>query len=317
MNEIKIGKSQGASQYGWHRLVHYLECPKKYQFSEVRKVRIPTDVTPAPFAIGLLHHAMRARWFANRFATSPESWQSIREAAATAATENGQPIAVEDEQAAMDLFQTYVEHWKNQPHPEPVACEYLLGPAKLDANDFDDEIFTARLDDVSWYNVGGQRLLCIGESKTCSDTKTTLDEYELHGQPLLQAALWKVSPQGEALHGPIAGIMLDVVRKPYNKGKVKAAFTRQFIPIKPRVMDWYMRSIRANRTSANSINWNTEVLRNVTSCTRMYGRMRIACPYRDLCANGKTAASQYVYGPEGKDLRDWRPTEEEPTPPWE
>lgn len=317
MNTITIGKAVGASAHGWHRLAAWLRCPHEYLQSEVRGITVPTEYTPDPLAQGLLFHAMRARWFANEFSTTDASWQSIKDAAKDATFEMTAPMLPESESKALELFQAYVEYWKTQAvKPKPVACEYLL-ESKLNPSDPDEVKFSARLDDVSWYPEA--QGLAIGEAKTSSDFNNTMKEYFLHGQPYLQAVLWKVAPQGEAMHGPIKGYVLDIARKPQGtpgkKGYWKPAFQRVFQPIKPETLAWYVEEIRKAKWSALQLRWNSNVSRNVTACTRMIGRMRVECPYLQLCAHGKNAAGGYVTR-DGKSLAEWEPTHGQDTEPW-
>lgn len=318
---ITIGKAVGASPHGWHRLASFLRCPHEYLQSEVRGIKVPMEYTPDPLAQGLLFHAMRAKWFASEFKTDAETWAAVKQAAVEATYEMPAPMMPESEEKAMYLFQEYIQYWKNQPLPKPVACEYLL-ESKLDPNDPDEVKFTARIDDCSVYPEAGG--LAIGEAKTSSDFNNTQREFYLHGQPYLQAALWKVAPQGEAMHGPIKGYVIDIARKPQGtpgkKGYWKPAFMRVFQPIKPEALAWYVNGIRLAKMKALTFDWNGNSSgmlpdRNISACTRMIGRARVECPYLQLCAHGQSAAGNYLTK-DGRSLAEWTPTERESVAPW-
>lgn len=313
-------QSSGPSPHGWHRLVNVLQCDKKFQLAEVRGVKVPLDQTPPAFAQGLLFHAMRDRWFKCEFSTSTEAWNECLLACIQAMEACPAPVAKVDEQAALILFEAYINHYKDLPSPTPIASEYEVGPVKLSESDPANVVFTARLDDVSRYPEAGGRLY-VGESKTCSDFGNTVKEYQVHGQPILQTALWKAAEQGERIHGPVHGVMLDMIRKPQGtpgqKGYKKPAFLRQSLEVTERTLDWYVPMIREAKKRSLQIKWDSNVPRNVTACTFMAGRARIACPYRDLCTHGHSAAGEFVYGPDGKRVWDWTPEYDTQVKPWD
>lgn len=305
----------GATTQGWHKIESFLRCPKEYQLSQVRGIVRPESTTPDYFAIGILVHAMRARWFGSRFSTTPETWESMVKAAHDEMEKAKLPIRPEAERLAMRYMQEYVGHWAVRPKPTPVAAEYLLGPSALVVGDPLSLYRTARLDDVSRYPELGNQLY-IGEAKT--DGKSVdncLEQYTLHGQPMLQVLLWKMAPQGEATHGPVAGVMLDIIVKGRDGGRSK--FARMPIQVTDHSLEWYTKSMRGYLTAASRVDWNSEVPRNVSACTRAAGAAsHIPCMYRDLCKFGRSAAGQYVL-PGGNSLVRWTPTETETTPPWE
>lgn len=313
-NKVELGQG-GPSAMGWHTIESFLRCPKEYQYQQIRKIRQPLASTPDYFAVGILVHAMRARWFSLRFDTSNEAWESIKLAAKEEMERVELPIRPDAERLALRYMQEYVAHWSIRPRPEPIAAEYLIGPAPLLQNDPLTLHRTARLDDVSRYPEFGNALY-IGEAKT--DGKSVdncLETYTLHGQPLLQMLLWKMAPQGEQRHGPVAGVMLDVIVKGREGQRCK--FAR--IPLKytNRALEWYIDSMRGYLAAASRVDWNTSVPRNVTACTRPAGgAMRIPCPFRDLCMHGRSAAAQFVLE-NGDSLVRWVPTDEQTTPPWE
>jgi hypothetical protein len=201
-----------------------------------------------------------------------------------------------------------------RPLPRPVAAEYLLGPAPLKP---DDPFFlhrTARLDDVSHYPEAAMKL-CIGESKTTSATvNDVINQYTLHGQTLLQPLLWNMAQQWAATHGPVAGVLLDITVKGY--GGKKCSFARAFMPVRDETLSWFRDSMRGYLRAAASVEWDTPAPRNVSMCTRMAGRGRMACEFRDLCMHGKAAAPKYVTK-NGESLVRWKPSAEETIPPWE
>lgn len=313
--EVLLGGGGPTSQ-GWHSgLADYLACAKRFQLARTRRISIPLVATPDHFAVGQLVHAGRARWFASKFATDDATWDLIRAAVADAAAENDLPVSKEAEQQALSILQQYVTHYSTRPRPKPVAAEYLLGPVPLDPQDPLYAHRTARLDDVSYYPMGGDKLY-IGESKTTSTSVgDCVNQYTLHGQTMLQALLWKLAPQGEAMHGPIAGIMLDVIVKGYDK---PCRFGRVAIPITDWQLDWFAASVRQALMEMEAVDWDTPVLRNPTSCTYLAGRARVECAFRDLCHHGKSAALKYVMGTSNgaQSLVRWTPSDKQTVPPW-
>ncbi len=313
--EVILGKG-GPSALGWHKIESFLRCPKAFQLKEVRQIRVPQSKVPDHFAVGIMHHAMRAKWFALKFKSDDAAWLQLSRAAQEACEENALPISPDAEQRAMTLFRLYIEHWKVRPLPRPLVAEYLVGPASVFPEDPSTLIErTARLDDVSYYPEAGGKL-CIGEAKTTSSSiADTVSTYQLHGQPMLQLLLWNVSEQGAKKYGPVEGIMLDVAVKPYERKK--AAFERVFVPISKWALDWYAQSMRGYLRAASKVAWDTEVPRNVQGCTYLAGRMRVACEFRELCQHGQSASIKYVLGKEGKSLLDHRPEPGKMKRPWE
>lgn len=299
MTDVILGEG-GPSEFGYHQIASYLSCPKKFQMEKVRHIEKAGAVkTPIHFAVGSLFHAMRANWFANRFDLSDETWNRMKRAAQKAAEEYELPVDIEAERLALRYMQEYMDHYSVQPLPDPVAAEYLLGPTCLEEGDLRTQR-TARLDDVSRYNEAGGRL-CIGESKTTgTDIGTTINEYVLHGQPMLQALLWELAPQGAALYGPAEGVMLDIVAK--GRGGERCKFQRVFVPLTRRSLDWYRANlVRALRAAAN-VTYESNEERRITSCTEMRGGARVACQFRELCVHGEEAASEYMV--DGQFLQD-------------
>lgn len=304
----------GPSSAGWHKIQSFLECPKKYQFSQVRGIYAPTAETPDYFAIGQLFHVAKAHWFARHFADDEGTRAAIRTRVAKAADKAKLPISAKAQQQALRYFEEYVHHWKMRPKPKVLAAEYDIGPAPIAPHLTGTQATwrTARLDDVSYYEESGGRL-AIGESKTTSGSiNDCINEYTLHGQPMLQLLLWKTAPQGEAMHGPVSGVVLDVIKKGYSE---PSKFSRVWLPINNDALAWYAKTLHHAVLHAASMHWDNDVPRNITSCTRMAGRARVACEFRELCMHGRSAAVRYLL-PGGKSLSKWVPDEDHTVPPW-
>ena len=310
---VILGKG-GPTEAGWHSIESFLRCPKAFQFAMVRGLRKPVYETPHAFALGILHHAMRARWFSLHFATTESAMKKCYDAAVEEAETQKQTISIEAQRHAQVNFQLYVDFWSKRPRPKPVAAEYKLGPAPLAPGAPFFLYRTARLDDVSYYpEAGGQ--LAIGESKTTSTSPGDVEnQYTLHGQTLLQVLLWKMCPNGEAKYGPVKGFVLDAFKKPYEKQK--PGFGRVFVPVSDYALNWFANSMRGYLRAASGIDWNSDVPRNPFGCTYMAGRARVACEFRDLCKHGKSAASEYV-DRDGVFLNRRKPKDGETVPAWE
>lgn len=311
--EVLLGGG-GASPAGYHQIESFLRCPKEYQFAHVRGLREPQATNPDYFSIGSLFHAGRARWFANKFDCSDASWDSIRDAVQAEALLQKLPVTIGAERKALALLQEFVGHWSKRPRPQPVAAEYLVGPVAIQEGDPFFLWRSARLDDLSRYPEAGGKL-CIGESKTTSTSiADTVNQYTLHGQTLMQLATYNAAPNGRALYGPVAGIVLDVTKKPY--GTEKAQFGRTFIPVSETALEWFIASMRHHLKQASQVDWDTPVPRNPSACTRQLGRMRAPCPFRDLCQHGKSASVKYVLR-DGSSLRTFRPQKGMTVAPWD
>jgi hypothetical protein len=308
------GSGGGATEAGWHSIESMLKCPKEYQLRHVRGVREPQYILPDHFAVGSLFHAGRARWFTLRFATDAKAWDSIKEAVEHEASIQRLPVRMVAEQKVLQLLTLYCEHWSQRPKPKPLCAEYKLGPAPIKQGDPFMLHRTARLDDASYYPEANGKL-CLGESKTTSGSiNDCVNQYTLHGQPLLQLVLWKMAPQGEAKHGKVAGVMLDVAQKP--SGKNPAKFGRMFIPVPDFALSWYVDALRTYLRAAAQVDWDTEVTRNIAMCTRMEGRARLPCEFRELCSHGRSAATRYVLR-NGESLLSHKPKPGVMRMPWE
>ncbi len=305
----------GPSEFGFHMIQSISMCHKEYQLSHERQIHVPTEYNPDHFSVGSIFHAGRARWFGRKFGTGARDWRSIRDACGEETERQRLPVTFKAERIALVYLQEYISHYSLLLKPKPIATEYLLGPAPLKPDDPFYMFRTAKLDDVSHYAEAGGAL-CIGESKTTgAGIQDCINQYTLHGQPLLQYVLWQAAEQGLATWGPVAGTILDITKKGY--GGRPSTFARHFIPFEPRVLKWFTKSMRGFLSDANKIDWNSYARRNFSSCTRMGGRGRVACTYRDLCMFGKAAASKYRYGETGERLTSFTATKKQWANPWD
>lgn len=295
MAERSLGdmKFAGPSPEGWHSIDAKFRCDWEYLARVVRQIEPAGQVRTAdPLGAGLLFHAARARWFNLHFKVDDGAWDSILQAVRDEASAQRLPISVEVEQQVLKLMTLYIDHWQWEPHPEPVAAEYAIGPSVL----VEGHTRTARLDDVSRYTEGGKGLW-IGEAKTTSGTFSQLvDEYDMHGQTMLQYALWRVAPQGEAMHGPLSGIMMDAVGKP-GRYRKSMEFTRIPILITDFQVAGFLKRLKKELDEAKAIRdggWDADVTRNHSSCLRQVsGGYVVKCKFWELCKHGRTAAGQY------------------------
>ncbi len=302
----------GPSGAGYSELEPFLRCEKEYQLAKVREITKPTAQTPDYFAVGSFVHAGRARWLASGCGVGAEVWDAIR--ADVDATRSSLPLPCSEQSVsdALRFIQEYVDHWSVREKPKIVAVEHLLGPSDL--LDGADSARTARLDDFGFYPEAGGAL-CIGECKTTTaPISDVANQYTLHGQPTLQRLLWDAAPQGAATYGTVAGMVLDVVQKGY--GGKRCAFSRIFVPHDDRVLLWAKSSLAKATIAKNALAWDSEAERRITSCTRLIGKARVACAYRDLCQSGKAGAAGYVFK-DGRRIVEWEPTEGQTVPPWE
>lgn len=306
--------SGGASEAGWSQIQAGIGCMKEFQFRYIRGLREPQAATPDHFAIGSQVHAGRARWFAKGFGTDAATWASIQDAMRKAMEEEKLPVSIRALQMGERYMDEYIRHWARMPKPTPVACEYKLGPTHLEKGDPFFMWRTTRLDDVSKYPEALNGL-CLGEAKTASASPNdVINQYTLHGQVLLQQVLWKMDPNGEAKYGPIKGTMLDIIQKSYDAKPSK--FARHFMPTPPWAMTWFVRNLKQYMRGLAGIDWDTDAPRNISRCTRIEGKARITCEFRDLCMSGRSATAKYVMG-KGESLMSWRPAPGKMTPPWE
>jgi PD-(D/E)XK nuclease superfamily len=299
----------GPSGQGYSEVEAYLRCPKEYQYAKVRGIGKPQSQTPDYFAVGTFLHAGRARWFASKFATSAEVWQQMRDDVSKTRSELPLPCSDAAESTALRYLQEYVDHWGVRPLPKPVAVEHLLGPTKLEQHER-----TARLDDFGFYPEAGGKL-AIGELKTTSaPISDVANQYTLHGQPLLQRILWDSAPQGAATFGSVAGMVLDVVQKGY--GGKRCTFGRLFVEMDDRPLAWYKAALARALAEKELLTWNSEPERRITSCTRLIGKARVACEFRDMCQSGRAGAIGFVTA-DGAQLADFQPSPGKEAMPWD
>lgn len=299
----------GASKAGWHEHESFLHCPKKYHLMQVWGVSKPEIGTPDALGVGQLFHAGRAHWFESGFQFGNDYLAQLHAYVEDAALRNALPVREEAITRAKSYLEQYIEYWGMRPKPRVIGAEYALSgriPGLVEDR-------TARLDDVSEWPETSMKL-AIGECKTTSTTVAdTVKEYELHGQPLKQDLLWRLSPEGAPKHGDIAFVMLDVVVKGF--GKEKCSFGRVPIRIYPFAREWYQKELARSIGVAKSLTKESVgVPRNITSCTRQYGRMRVDCPFKPLCRQGPAASTAYV-DREGKSLSSY--INKEGPKPWD
>lgn len=297
---VLVGKG-GVTPAGWHSIEAFLRCPKEYQNKHIRKMKKPEAETKSPLATGLIMHAGKAVWFASNFQEGGNIWEKIRDAVKAEAESQKLPITAKDEQLGLKFVQEYIEHWRSKPKPKPLAVEHLVGPAPIADGDPFFLYRTARLDDVSAYAEAGYGL-CIGETKTTSATATEVTKtYQLHGQPLLQHMLYRMAAEGQQLLGPVVGTMLDIIEKGY--GKDKSKFSRVMVPVSEHAVKWYQDSMRHYLRLAAGVEWDSDVPRNISACTRTISGRSVVCDFRDLCQYGASTSGKYVLEG-GKSLKD-------------
>lgn len=288
-----IHNEGGPSGLGWSEIAAFFRCPKEYQYSQVRKIVEARTATPDYFATGSAMHAGRAAWLSRKCAMDSETDAFINSELERVFKEYEDkmfPVSAKAREDSRRYVAEYREHWSMREAPKTVAVEHMLGPFTLNDEDFHSR--TARLDDFGFYPEAGGRL-AIGECKTSSATVAgAINEYQLHGQPLLQVLMWRRAHQGAAQYGDIAGTVLDVIEKGY--GGKKCKFARIFVPFEERVLTWYEASMRKALIQSRAIGYADTVDRNPASCTRASGKGRIACPYRNLCTWGYAAHGDYT-----------------------
>lgn len=284
--------TKGASQAGWHNISTFLRCAKEYQFSQVRQVKKPMTLTPDPLAIGSLFHEGRAHWFQSGFPTGAKYWEKLKDYINESADTSNPPIRSEAINRTLSYLEQYCSHWALRAKPTVLFAEKEVGPAPLHRDDPFYFFRTFRPDDISYYPENNMKL-CIGECKTTSvGVDDAVNEYTLHGQPMMQRMVWKMAKNGEVKFGVIEDVLLDVIVKGY--GKEKCTFGREVIRNTDFSLDWFVNSMRGYLRAASLIEYDTDVPRNITACTRLIGRARVPCQYRELCQYGKAAANRFV-----------------------
>lgn len=298
----------GPTPYGWHAGEASYRCLKEYQLQHVRKVTLPQIQTPDSYGVGLMVHAGRARWFSLNFKVD---WNSIKEAMQDEAEAQPLPVSIEAQNKALEIVRQYIDWYCTRPAPEVVGAEYLIGPVEIDG-----ELHTVRVDDASKYPEAGGGLW-IGECKTTWEAISKVVKYYSNnaGQILKQALVWSVS-EAQQKHGPISGILLDVIQKPGRNGECK--FARHAITVSDFQLEWFRKSEKAHREMQRAIDWNTDTVRNPEACVGIRvvaGDIWIECPYLRLCKHGPDAASEYMI--DGQFLNQWTPSEGKTVAPWQ
>lgn len=316
-----IWNEGGPSGLGWSEIAPFFRCPKEYEFAKVKGIGLPQKSTPDYFFVGSAFHAGRAMWLTRKCAMESETDAAIAAEVTRVRKEYEDKLMPVSEQAVKDVTRyltEYRDHYSMSPAPKTVAVEHLLGPTPItytgnrplpEGHDYSFLFRTARLDDVSYYHENGGTL-CIGECKTGSGTPAqTINEYQLHGQPLLQWILWHESPQGAAQYGALSGIVLDVIQKGY--GGKKCQFVRAVITPEPHAVKWFRAQLNTALYAIDELRESGEHWhRNITSCAKPRlgpgGAQMGACPYRNLCTYGEAAAGDYTYA-DGSPLKmgDW------------
>jgi hypothetical protein len=286
----------GASPAGWHHISAMFECPKKFHLRQVWGIRKPQYMTPDPLAVGSLFHAGRAHWFLSHFPTGADYWTKLQAYVQDAALRQDLPVREDAVRRCLGYLHQYMEYWSSRAKPRVGGVEYALSagiPGIVDPR-------TARLDDWGEYPESNFKL-ALGELKTTSTSiKDCVQEYTVHGQTTLQQLLWAMSPEGDAKHGPVDHTILDIVVKGYDKEK--CTFGRVALRIPEFQKRWFVRELGVAVSMAERLTKDsTEVPRIITSCTRIMGRMRVDCEYKELCQRGAPASTGYVDA-EGKGL---------------
>lgn len=297
-----IWSEGGPSGLGWSEVDAYLRCPKEYQFAKVRGMSKMQTNIPDYFAIGSFMHAGRARWFAQKFDTGDATWQLMRDDITKVRCDFKLPCNDSAETTALRYLQEYVDHWGVREKPQIVAVEHMLGPTELwPGMDWTER--TSRLDDFGFYPEAGGKLM-IGELKTtAAPVSDVANQYTLHGQPLLQRLLWELAPQGGASHGPVGGMVLDIVQKGY--GGKRCNFSRLVVPVDERPLAWFRSNLVEALEKKAQVGWNTDVERRISSCTRLVGKARVACEFRDVCQFGRQGVGGMAFE-DGSLVSDWQ-----------
>lgn len=304
---------KGASVAGWHNISTFLRCPKEFQLSQVRGISTPRTQQPDPLAIGSLFHEGRSHWFQSGFPTGLPYWEKLKKYINKSADTSNPPIRIEAINRTLSYLEQYCSYWSMRALPTPVLVEKEVGPAPLAKDDPFHLFRTFRPDDISRYPEV-QNNLCIGECKTTSvGIDDAVNEYTLHGQPMMQQIIWSMAKNGAAMYGEATHVLLDVIVKGY--GKEKCKFGRHAIPFTQFSQQWYIQSMRGYLRASQMIEYDTDVPRNITACTRLVGRARVPCQFRALCQFGKSAAARYV-DRDGNGLANPK-YKDYPVKPWE
>lgn len=289
----------GPTPYGWHTLLAtYARCPKEYEYEVVLGIRPPDPPNLSALYVGILFHAGRAAHFRNQ---DVEVEVRLAAKALPNQTEAGDAMP-----RALALVHEYRNWWAASTQPTVIGVEYELGPVKLWPKAALPS--SARLDLVARYHQYGNGLWWSEAKTTSAEPASVIAEYRLHPQILYGMCVWDAAPQGRAIHGPLAGVVLDIVRKGY--GGARPTFTRVPLTVTETAKKWFRTWVRRALYERNRIVMRKQHgRRNPLACTRFHGRMRTECPYLPLCARGKAGAVGFT-------LLDGTPIAEDPRQPW-
>lgn len=291
----------GASEKGWHEIEPFVRCPQEYKFRRVLQLRQKAPFMADALSTGICVHAARAQWLHDKY--KGDDWRRAIAVAVKAHEDAGQPLAPAASAVALDCMQAYVNHWSLRPKPIPLAVEYTIAPRALTPDAPTWTWRSARLDSIERY----RGKVWIGECKTTSAHAGQVERrYRLHGQLLLQCALW--GDEENQRFGPLAGILLDVIVKPSGKRPAKAC-ARIPVPLSELTpaIEWFKRDFPQWIMQASLIDWNTRPQRRPTACEN--------CDFNHICRKGRAGTAGFIF-PDGSKVSDWTPTEERTLPPW-
>ncbi|UOF77405.1 pD-(D/E)xk nuclease superfamily [Caudoviricetes sp.] len=305
---VLVPFQHGASQRGWHALESWLLCPKEGQLKNVRKVR-PRLTQPAEhFTVGGMLHTCRAQYLNDR--RDGDLWRKALELYSAELRARKTEVTQAMVRLVQDVFGVYVSYWRVRPTTTPLAVEYDLGLRGVSPNTPEWAYRTARLDSIEHH----QGKAWIGEMKSTSHSQNRVtDMYALHGQLLLQMALW--SDEETKLFGPLGGVLLDIVKKPDGTHQPKA-YPRVAIAYETVkfALDWFKKDLVTWQMQIGMVDWNATVERR-PACMRTFG----PCTYRDLCLSGERAGITFEYESSPGvfvSLDKWKPTKGKEVQPW-
>lgn len=293
-----------ATSKGWHHLEPFTICPKEFQLKRVRGIRLRGVFMPEPLAIGLIVHAGHAQWLHDGYQGELWRGQMVKY---LADLERRNRITSVCLPLATRCMEGYVKHWSVRPRPQVLAVEHELGPKPLIKGAPEWTWRSARLDSiVSW-----RKQTWIKELKTTSSTAGRVRNlYMLHGQPLLQVALW--GEEETARFGPLAGVLLDSILKPSGRREARGT-DLQPLPIAQMqvALKWFRNDFTLWVMQSSAIVWNSQVERRPV-CVRAQS----ACDFRAMCLRGRAGSNSYVFE-DGSPVSAWAPSPGKEVPPWE
>lgn len=301
----------GATALGWHSLSLIPACPKRHQFAVVRGISSFGSTWPDYFSIGLLFHAGRAQWLHDGY--RGELWRAALVDYLKRWNNDGtgqRPLHPGALHVATACMEAYTAFWRVRPKPVVLAVEHELKARALAPGAPQWAWRGARLDSIERTPDG---LVWIGEAKTTSSLAGRVRQrYALHGQTLLQMALW--GPEEEKRFGKLGGILLDVVVKPSGR-KGAQPQPRQKLgvaEVRHALSTWFPRDVMRWIREQSGMTWNSEAERRVTQCTGGDG----PCPFRSMCSKGKPGATMFQFA-DGTPIARWKPSKGKEVPPWE